>query len=437
MPSFFHRTEPAKRLCAAYVKHHISDIITRFIFQPFLFVLDGRLAPADKLFQEMSEELKRKSTKREALWRQRTLHAAYTASSAKQSINKVATHIVEEILKAIKYFTHPTQWPHLTVAVRRVVKTAAEAWRYARLEMGLITASMSVEDIIQAPDAGPGVSTKKDDHTQERCRNILLPLFPFIKRDPMIGDLVGKPDLNDEGYVYSPGQVLYSDDADVIAGYSSRSRRSRKPPSVNPTLPETQPHGIEESSSAQSAISRPQSRMQKDSFEEQTSQGSPTSLTQSRTQNRQSEEETPREWSTSHADSRTEDHRTEEEARLQSPTSRQDTPSPVQRATLSPIESHHHDRATPSPAAQVPGQWHEAERGSRSPTPAQDHHVDMATPGDGAAASDRSATSSRLSVRSKTTEASGRSRHSMSEPAPRWNNASGEIPALQHAGDEW
>ena len=80
----------------------------------------------------MSQQLRHKSTRREASWRQQTLHAAYTATGAKQAVNRVAAGIVQEIKDEIEYLTCPNEQDQVQVAIQRIVKLAAETWRYAR-----------------------------------------------------------------------------------------------------------------------------------------------------------------------------------------------------------------------------------------------------------------------------------------------------------------
>jgi len=205
LPSFLSEVESSSHLRMAFVEHTISRIVTQRIFEPFLFVLSGRLRPADALFTEMSQDLKRKSTRREALWRQRTLHAAYTASSAKQTINNIARYIIDDIVDAIKDLVDRTKWEHVSAAVRRIVKTAAETWRYARLESPLIIASMDSTQIAQAW-AGEGVEPLKSG------KEVLLSLFPIIKREAAYGVHEDEFKPIDEGYVYSRGRVLCADD---------------------------------------------------------------------------------------------------------------------------------------------------------------------------------------------------------------------------------
>ena len=211
IPPFCSNTESSIKLRAAYVEHLISRTISRRIFQPFLFTISLRHGSPDLLFQNMSDHLRRKSTRREALWRQRTLHAAYTISSAKQSINKIAAFIVDEVVEAIKYFSHHNRWEQVTVAVRRIVKTAAETWRYARLEVPMITASMTPDD---RPDyqrlSNPTVVDIAGAPDQQR--QLLLSLFPIIEREAMHEDTREDLKPNDRGYIYFPGRILYSDD---------------------------------------------------------------------------------------------------------------------------------------------------------------------------------------------------------------------------------
>ena len=132
VPDFLADTPASIQLRAAYVQHTISRILSYRIFQPFLFTLSRRHEAADRLFQAMSQKLRHDSFRREAFWRQQTLHAAYTVSSAKQSINKIAAVIVEEIMEEIEHLTCPDEREQTKVAIRRIVKISAESWRYAR-----------------------------------------------------------------------------------------------------------------------------------------------------------------------------------------------------------------------------------------------------------------------------------------------------------------
>lgn len=217
IPPFFSSSESSIKLRAAYVEHLVSSIITRRVFKPFLFTISLRHGSPDKLFQNWSDHMRSKSTRKEALWRQRTLHAAYTVSCAKRSINKIAAIIVDEIIDAIKHFANPARWEQLTMAVRRIVKTAAETWRYARLEIAMITASMSEEDRpeFMRPKGTAGLTVAIENASGQR--QMLLPLFPIIEREAIHEDIRHDSKSNDLGYIYFPGRVLYADDPVVTA----------------------------------------------------------------------------------------------------------------------------------------------------------------------------------------------------------------------------
>lgn len=242
LPSSYYNLDLSPDLRAAFVEFSISSIITRRIFAPFLFVLGGRLRSADVLFAEMSYNLKRKSTRREALWRQRTLHAAYTASSSKQSINRIATSIVDEISGAIQGFVEPAKWQYVAAAVRRIVKTAAETWRYARLESSLIVATMTGMGIDKASEGDIGAT-----EPQARRKIPLLPLFPLIKREAAYGSFEDGFKPTDQGHIYSEGRVLYTEDLDPSA--HTRGLQQEKVTGSAPMSPRESPAGKKPQSS--------------------------------------------------------------------------------------------------------------------------------------------------------------------------------------------
>lgn len=126
----FSSADPASiQIRCYYAESLIARILTERIFQPFLFTLHRRHEVANHLFEETSQKMRQSSPRKEAVWRQQTLHAAYTCSAA---TNKVAAKIVEEILYEVGPFMAVDASEQLVAAVRLIVKTAAEAWRYAR-----------------------------------------------------------------------------------------------------------------------------------------------------------------------------------------------------------------------------------------------------------------------------------------------------------------
>lgn len=213
VPPFYTNSEASTELRAAYVEHVVSQALTQRIFQPFLFTLSRRHESADSLFQTMSDKLRHKSIRREAIWRQHTLHAAYTVSSAKQSINKVAAVIVEEILGELEHFANPSHMEHITVAVRRIVKIAAETWRYARLEREMITATTAVAEHPGKFDGNAG----SGDLSHGAPPEVLLPVLPFIEREPGHEGLRSAANRNDKGCIYSQGVALFSNSPVILA----------------------------------------------------------------------------------------------------------------------------------------------------------------------------------------------------------------------------
>ena len=354
--------------------------------------------------------MKRKSTKREALWRQRTLQAAYSAPNAKQSINKTATSIIAEVVEAIRHFAHPTRQQHLTVAVKRVVKTAVVTWRYARLELGLITASMSGRDIVGSHEPGPGVSLGKREDTQARASKVVFTRFPLIKRDPVPGDLQKETDTEDQGYTYSTGRILYSDDPDVVARQQGLSRHS----------------SMSRQSQNSPILSRTQSRAQGNKVQEETRSVSPTSRL-----------DTPRpndDVISSPMDPSVENQKPPSPAESyhdDRATPSVDSHSGDDRGSPSPVEYPNEDRMTPTPIREDADEWHDAERDSGTATPVQ---ADARGP-DITQDQEVAAVMSRQSARSGATVSSRDSRHSVVQGAevPKW----GEGDEAGRLAGEW
>ncbi|EED16059.1 conserved hypothetical protein [Talaromyces stipitatus ATCC 10500] len=238
MPSFLDNTAASRELRSAYIQHVVSKTLTYRIFQPFLFTLGRRYDKADTFFQVLSMDIRRKSVRREAFWRQQTLKAAYTTSDAKQSINVVAAVIVDEIVDHIKHFADPKQLDALLSGIRRIVKLAAETWRHARVERELVLATMP------APESDSDVNEGWEEYTCGRPlpdpsssgsasgRHVLLRVFPRIYREAAHEDFADdKEKMN--ACVYFPGSILYSDSPSVLARREEQGQKSGSRGSVN------------------------------------------------------------------------------------------------------------------------------------------------------------------------------------------------------------
>ena len=132
LPDFSADTRSSIGIRAIYIQYLICRVLDLRIFQPFLFTLTRHQKAANPLFEEWSERLRKKSTRREATWRQHTLHAAYTARTAKQAVNKLAGDLVTQISSEIRYFVRSHDMEAVESALRQIVKLGVETWRYAR-----------------------------------------------------------------------------------------------------------------------------------------------------------------------------------------------------------------------------------------------------------------------------------------------------------------
>ncbi|KAL5337809.1 hypothetical protein BJX70DRAFT_223734 [Aspergillus crustosus] len=231
LPSFLDNTLASRELRSAYVQHVVSKTLTYRIFHPFLFTLGRRYDKADILFQMLSMDIRRKSVRREAFWRQQTLKAAYTTSDAKESINVVAAVIVDEISNHLKHFADPRRMDSLLMGIRKIVKLAAETWRHARVERELILASLPSLETGSIPTEDweeygfsqeyESCSSSKPDST----RHVILRPFPRIIREAAHEDFVGD-EQKANSCTYSRGAVLYSDSPIVLARLQELARKS-------------------------------------------------------------------------------------------------------------------------------------------------------------------------------------------------------------------
>jgi hypothetical protein len=228
LPSFLGDTTASRQVRAAYIAHTVSKLITYRVFGPFLFSLGRRYDKADGLFLSMSNHIRDKSTRKEAIWRQQTLLAAFTSSGAKQRINTAAGTVVEEIVNAVKHFADPKEEEGIKIAVKRIVKLAAETWRFARLEREMITATMPALQDEEHPFTGTGFWTAHDyAYGSEESPTgatppfqppprLLLRLFPVIYREAKHENFHSNDEQNDEGCIYHHGMALYDNAESVV-----------------------------------------------------------------------------------------------------------------------------------------------------------------------------------------------------------------------------
>ncbi|KAJ9669207.1 hypothetical protein H2201_000558 [Coniosporium apollinis] len=246
VPSFLDDTPPSRHLRSAYIAHIVSHFLTSRVFTPFLFSLGQRYDKADGLFTAMSNQLRGKSTRKEAIWRQHTLVAAFTTTDAKERINAAAGAVVEEIVDELKHWADPGEEEAVRVAVRRIVKLAAETWRLARLEREMITARMPSIDEQTEEDKMEGLwpaqtfdtSTypisllKSTDEGAYTPPKLLLRLMPVIQREAIHPDFqLTEQDKEDKGCIYYPGLALY----DNAMSLRTHKEELARPDSAAPT----------------------------------------------------------------------------------------------------------------------------------------------------------------------------------------------------------
>jgi hypothetical protein len=176
----------------------------------------------------LSMDIRRKSVRREAFWRQQTLKAAYTTSDAKQSINVAAAVIVDEIIDHIKHFADPKHLDSLLTGVRKTVKLAAETWRHARVERELVLASFPAPDAESVSNEGwqeYGVAKEASSNQKmDPTRHVVLRTFPHVWREAAHEDFASGGRAN--SCIYSPGEVLYSDSPVVMARLQELAKKS-------------------------------------------------------------------------------------------------------------------------------------------------------------------------------------------------------------------
>ncbi|TID17363.1 rna polymerase rpb1 c-terminal repeat domain-containing protein [Venturia nashicola] len=237
LPSILDNSTASCDLRASFIAHTISSILTVRVFTPFLFSLGLISDQADALLTNLGHQLSSKSTRKEAIWRQHTLTAAYTTTDAKARINSAAGGVIEEIITSIMPFTEADAEEAVRAAVRPIVKLAVEVWRYARLEREAIGASMlepaaekNLEEDLWVPQSFE--SSSYPVHvvkpvSRHGSKQLLLKIFPVIRREPIHQCFrQSETDMEDDGCLYSPGIALYKNSPPVLARLAELRRRS-------------------------------------------------------------------------------------------------------------------------------------------------------------------------------------------------------------------
>jgi len=226
IPTFMDTTAPAGEIRACYIQYLISSILHVRIFQPFLFTLRRQYAGVDTFLQSLSKDICRKSERREAIWRQTTLRAAYTVSKAKEAINVVTAAIVDEIVDEIKHFAHHSAWPAIIGGTQCIVRSAAEVWRFARVEREPIKSFMHEVGSYDSRDCA-WLESQQDAIIDDQSalardtrhpRQVIMCLLPHIVREAAHEGFLSKAErLTNGPCIYLQGRVLYEDSTIVLA----------------------------------------------------------------------------------------------------------------------------------------------------------------------------------------------------------------------------
>jgi hypothetical protein len=226
IPAFMNTSVASTKIRTCYIQHLISSVLFVRIFRPFLFTLGRRYGGLDTFLASLSTDIRQKSERREAAWRQTTLRAAYTVSKAKEAINVVAAVVVDEIVDEIQHFAHQSQWPAIMLGVQRIVKSAAEVWRFARVERELIRPFMPDLGAFDIPDCdwpepefdGSDSLGGKGDHESSPPRQAILCLLPHVVREAVHEGFLEEGDkLGNGPCIYLQGKALYTNSSIILA----------------------------------------------------------------------------------------------------------------------------------------------------------------------------------------------------------------------------
>ena len=121
----------ARKRCYLFM-NVVSQLLCQRVFAPFIFTLGHQHREANELFGEFSRELREWSPLREAAWRQRTLHAAYTSARNRRSANDAVTSIVREIVQSAEGLICMGEQQGVAGRIHKMVKLAAETWQCSR-----------------------------------------------------------------------------------------------------------------------------------------------------------------------------------------------------------------------------------------------------------------------------------------------------------------
>lgn len=211
MPDVFGSTKAARELRSTMVQHKIFKILQKRVFGCLMLgsLEDQWDADLEGLLSMLSRKIRRKSKRREAVWRSITLRALYSGSDAKDAQSFLASSVLDEIVDHIDALAGKEAGVELREALKIIVKSSIELWRQCLIETDRIYCTF------------PDVSSR------ETLSDVILWVTPRVERS-CIGPPASWGQLNStvgESRVLLQGTALRQDSPLVLKRYEELSWR--------------------------------------------------------------------------------------------------------------------------------------------------------------------------------------------------------------------
>lgn len=189
-------TEAARSLRCLLAEKQVWNALHTIIFQPFLFGSACEAADECGLngcLLNISKTIKRKSLRREAIWRAITMRAIYASEYGRKAAAVTATLASWAIIHKMRRLAPPELHSKLQQGVRVLVKTAVHIWRRVRLELGPVHSSMPAKD----------ARSEEQSDTARPASDVILWVRPHIVGESLMVNL--QPDAADGQEKTGPG----------------------------------------------------------------------------------------------------------------------------------------------------------------------------------------------------------------------------------------
>ncbi|KAJ9611811.1 hypothetical protein H2204_015174 [Knufia peltigerae] len=170
----------SRDLQSLVVQNRIWTVLQRRIFEPFLFTSDyGALEQLGigKSLKMVSWLMRRKSLRREAIWRSLTMQTLYASAYGRKAAAATALSVTKEIMRDIQAIMADDSHSALLCGVRLIAKAAIQIWRRVRLELDSVYSTMTM-----APSPGEDASPS----------DVVMWIRPHITKEGLMGDWLSK-----------------------------------------------------------------------------------------------------------------------------------------------------------------------------------------------------------------------------------------------------